>query len=62
MFLQQKLTPAAGDPTQQRIMMFMPVIFTFMFIGFPAGLTLYWLTNNILTIGQQWWMIRSAPS
>ncbi len=62
MFLQQKLTPAAGDPNQQRIMMFMPVIFTFMFIGFPAGLIIYWLTNNLLTIAQQWWMLRSAPA
>ena len=62
MFLQQKLSPQAGDPNQQRIMMFMPVVFTFMFIGFPAGLTLYWLTNNLLTIAQQWWMLRSAPT
>lgn len=62
MFLQQKLSPQAGDPNQQRIMMFMPVVFTFMFIGFPAGLTLYWLTNNVLTIAQQWWMLRSAPT
>lgn len=62
MFLQQKLTPAAGDPNQQKIMMFMPVVFTFMFIGFPAGLTIYWLTNNLLTIAQQWWMLRTAPT
>ena len=50
MFLQQRLTPAAGDPTQQKVMMFMPVIFTVMF----------WLCNNILSIGQQWWMLRKA--
>ncbi len=62
MFLQQKLSPQAGDPNQQKIMMFMPVIFTFMFIGFPAGLTIYWLTNNLLTIAQQWWMLRATPS
>lgn len=62
MFLQQKLSPQAGDPNQQRIMMFMPVVFTFMFIGFPAGLTIYWLTNNVLTIAQQWWMLRSSPA
>lgn len=62
MFLQQKLSPQAGDPNQQKIMMFMPVVFTFMFIGFPAGLTIYWLTNNLLTIAQQWWMLRSAPT
>lgn len=59
MFVQQRMTPAQGDPTQQRIMMFMPLIFTFMFIGFPAGLTIYWLTNNVLTIAQQWLNLRS---
>ncbi len=53
MFLQQKMTPAAGDPNQQKIMMFMPLIFTFMFLSFPSGLVLYWLVNNVLTIGQQ---------
>ena len=60
MFLQQWLTPAQGDPTQQRMMMVMPLVFTFMFINFPAGLVLYWLVNNILTIGQQYWMMRRA--
>ena len=60
MFLQQRLTPAAGDPTQQKIMMFMPIVFTAMFLNFPAGLVLYWLCNNILSIGQQWWMLRKA--
>lgn len=53
MFLQQKMTPAAGDPNQQKIMMFMPLIFTFMFWGFPTGLVIYWLANNVLSIGQQ---------
>ncbi|MEO2169881.1 MAG: membrane protein insertase YidC, partial [bacterium] len=62
MFLQQKMTPSAADPTQQRIMMLMPLVFTFMFINFPAGLTLYWLTQNILTIGQQWLNLRSKPA
>ncbi|HEY8516665.1 MAG TPA: membrane protein insertase YidC [Candidatus Binatia bacterium] len=61
MFAQQKMAPPQGDPTQQKIMMFMPVIFTFMFIGFPAGLTLYWLTNNVLTIAQQYFVMRSVP-
>ena len=60
MFLQQWLTPQQGDPTQQRMMMFMPLIFTFMFINFPAGLVLYWLVNNLLTIAQQYTMMRSA--
>jgi hypothetical protein len=61
MFLQQRMSPQQGDPTQQRVMMFMPLLFTFMFIGFPAGLTLYWLTNNVLTIAQQYFVLRSAP-
>lgn len=52
-FLQQRLTPMSGDPTQRKIMMMMPVIFTVFFLGFPAGLVLYWLTNNVLTILQQ---------
>jgi YidC/Oxa1 family membrane protein insertase len=54
MFLQQKMTPTPGDPTQAKIMMFLPLIFTFMFINFPSGLVLYWLINNILSIGQQY--------
>ena len=54
MFLQQKMTPTPGDPTQAKIMMFLPIIFTFMFINFPSGLVLYWLVNNILSIGQQY--------
>jgi YidC/Oxa1 family membrane protein insertase len=53
MFVQQKMTPTGGDPRQQKIMMFMPVIMTFLFISFPSGLVLYWLTNNLLSIGQQ---------
>jgi YidC/Oxa1 family membrane protein insertase len=52
-FLQQKMTPAAGDPMQRRMFQFMPVIFTVLFLRFPAGLVLYWLTNNVLTIVQQ---------
>ena len=59
MFLQQWLTPQQGDPTQQRMMMFMPLVFTYMFIHFPAGLVLYWLVNNVLTIGQQYLMMRA---
>lgn len=52
-FLQMKLTPMSADPMQRRIMMLMPVVFTVFFLGFPAGLVLYWLTNNVLTIVQQ---------
>jgi YidC/Oxa1 family membrane protein insertase len=60
MFLQTWMSPAQGDPTQQKMMLFMPLIFTFMFINFPAGLVLYWLVNNILTIAQQYVMMREA--
>ncbi|MBI2876444.1 MAG: membrane protein insertase YidC [Candidatus Tectomicrobia bacterium] len=54
MFIQQKMTPQTGDPRQNQIMMFMPLIFTVLFLNFPAGLVIYWLVNNILTIGQQY--------
>jgi len=58
MFLQQWMTPSAGDPNQRKMMMLMPIMFTFMFVSFPAGLTVYWLVNNILSIGQQYWINR----
>jgi YidC/Oxa1 family membrane protein insertase len=60
MFIQQKMTPTGGDPTQAKIMLLMPVVFTFMFLNFPAGLVVYWLVNNVLSIAQQWWMMRKA--
>ncbi|MGA9756000.1 MAG: membrane protein insertase YidC, partial [Desulfobaccales bacterium] len=53
MFLQQKMTPSAGDPTQAKMMMFLPLIFTFMFLNFASGLVIYWLMNNVLSIAQQ---------
>lgn len=53
MFLQQKLNPAPADPTQAKIMMFLPLIFTFMLASFPAGLVIYWAWNNTLSIIQQ---------
>lgn len=53
MFVQQWTMPSAMDPMQKKIMMIMPVVFTFFFIGFPAGLVLYWLINNIVSIVQQ---------
>ena len=56
MFLQQKLNPQPVDPVQQKVFMVMPVVFTAMFLFFPAGLVLYWLTNNILSIAQQWFI------
>ncbi|MBI5408225.1 MAG: membrane protein insertase YidC [Nitrospirae bacterium] len=60
MILQQKMTPTAMDPTQAKMMMFMPVIFTFMFLSFPSGLVIYWLVNNILGIIQQYFVNKKA--
>jgi len=54
MFLQQKMTPSPADATQAKIMMFLPVIFTFMFLNFASGLVLYWLVNNLLSVAQQY--------
>jgi YidC/Oxa1 family membrane protein insertase len=54
MFVQQKMTPTTADPAQQKIFMFMPIIFTVMFLWAPAGLVIYWLMSNIMTIGQQY--------
>ena len=53
MFIQQRMTPAAGDPMQQKIMMYMPAIFLTFFLFMPSGLVLYWLTSNVFRIGQQ---------
>ncbi len=54
MFLQTKLNPKPTDPLQARLMIMMPIIFSFFFFFFPSGLVLYWLVNNILSIAQQW--------
>jgi len=54
MVIQQAMTPMAGDPMQQKIMMLMPIMFTIMFVNFPAGLVLYWLVSNVLSIAQQY--------
>ena len=62
MFVQQMLNPAPTDPMQARVMKFMPVIFTVMFLFFPAGLVLYWVTNNSLSILQQWLITRSIEA
>jgi YidC/Oxa1 family membrane protein insertase len=56
MFLQQKMAPAPVDPTQAKLMMFMPILFTFIFINFSSGLVLYWLVNNLLSMGQQYYV------
>lgn len=53
MFIQQKMTPTNMDPIQAKMMLALPIVFTFMFLNFPSGLVLYWLVNNILTIAQQ---------
>lgn len=59
MFIQQKLNPAPVDPVQEKIMMSLPVVFTIFFAFFPAGLVLYWVVNNILSIAQQWLITRN---
>jgi YidC/Oxa1 family membrane protein insertase len=56
MFLQQKMAPAPADPTQAKLMTFMPILFTFIFINFSSGLVLYWLVNNLLSMGQQYYV------
>lgn len=58
MFYQQKLNPPPPDPMQAKVMEFMPIIFTVFFLFFPAGLVLYWLVNNLLSISQQWVITR----
>lgn len=58
MVIQQFLTPSPLDPLQKKIMMALPVLFTTFFLFFPAGLVLYWVVNNVLSITQQWWITR----
>ena len=60
MIVQTRLNPTPPDPMQARIMMIMPVVFSVFFFFFPAGLVLYWLVNNILSIAQQWQINRST--
>jgi YidC/Oxa1 family membrane protein insertase len=60
MFLQQKLNPPPPDPVQAKMFQFMPIIFTFMLANFPAGLVIYWSWNNLLTIAQQWTIMRQT--
>lgn len=57
-FISQKMTPTSGDSTQQKMMLIMPVVMTIFFMNFSSGLVLYWLTNNVLQIGQQYIMNR----
>ncbi len=58
MLIQQKMTPSGMDPKQAKMMMLMPIIFTFMFLNFASGLVLYWLVNNVLSIIQQFYINR----
>jgi YidC/Oxa1 family membrane protein insertase len=60
MFLQQKLSPAMGDPSQAKMMQLMPLVFTVIFINFSSGLVLYWLVNNILSILQQYYTTKKV--
>lgn len=62
-FILQKMTPSpSADPTQQRVMLLMPLMFGFMFYGVSSGLVLYWLTGNLVGIAQQWWFNRAAAA
>ena len=62
MYAQQLLSPTLGDPMQARIMKMMPVMFTVLFLFFPAGLVLYWLVNSVLSIAQQWYVMKKADA
>ncbi len=60
MYLQQRLNPTPPDPVQAKIFQWMPIVFTFMLAGFPAGLVIYWTWNNLLSIAQQWFIMRQT--
>ncbi len=62
MFIQMQLNPTPPDPMQAKVMKMMPIIFTFFFLWFPAGLVLYWVVNNILSIAQQWYITRQIEA
>jgi len=62
MFIQTRLNPAPPDPLQAKVMMFMPIVFSIFFFFFPAGLVLYWLVNNVLSIAQQWYVMRALEN
>jgi len=57
MFIQQKMTPTAADPTQAKLFLLMPIMFTFLFLNLPSGLVLYWLVNNVLSIAHQYYFM-----
>ena len=60
MYWMQTLNPQVGDPMQVKMMKMMPILFTVLFLFFPAGLVLYWLVNNVLSIGQQQFVYRQV--
>jgi YidC/Oxa1 family membrane protein insertase len=60
MYVMQLMSPAVGDPMQQKMMRLMPIMFTVLFLFFPAGLVLYWLVNNVLSMAQQWYVMRQT--
>lgn len=62
MLIQTKLNPTPPDPMQAKVMLAMPIVFTFMFLWFPSGLVLYWVLNNVLSIAQQWYITRMIDS
>ncbi len=62
MFWQQRITPTSADPVQQKVMMIMPVMFTFMFLSYPSGLVIYWTLSNLWAIGQQYLSTTLAPT
>jgi YidC/Oxa1 family membrane protein insertase len=57
-WFQQKMNPAPPDPVQQKVFQFLPIVFTFMLAGFPAGLVIYWAWNNTLSVLQQWTIMK----
>ena len=62
MFIQQKLNPTPPDPIQAKVMQILPILFTVFFAFFPAGLVLYWVVNNIISIAQQWYITKSLEA
>jgi len=62
MYVQTKLNPTPPDPIQAKVMMIMPLVFSFMFFYFPSGLVLYWVVNNILSIAQQWVITKQSEA
>jgi YidC/Oxa1 family membrane protein insertase len=58
MFFQQRMTMAVSDPMQKRMMYLMPIIFTFMFWSFPSGLVIYWITNSVISMIEQYFIIK----